>query len=511
MQQLIGAGSRRVALLVAVAALAGAARAEEQTAITIYSSARPGAIPPELYRPLPGGVVANARSVPGYAVVRQDRSLQLPQGRSTLRFTDVAALIDPTTVTFASLTEPRTLVLQQSFQFDLVSIDKLLLKYIDKPVVVERISGPQATSVSGTLLSASDGLVLRAQDGSIHALHDYSQVSFPALPGGLDTRPTLVWDVISPRAGEQRTRVTYQTGGITWWADYNALFRDGSDANSGLLDLSAWVSIVNLSGQSYADAVLKLIAGDVNRLPEPTVLFARRAFEAPAPAAEAGAAGFSEQPFFEYHLYTLGRRASLPNDSTQQLELFEPVHQIPVQKLLVYAGAPQATFGPRPLLERELGVSGNTKVAVYLQFRNDAKGGLGLPLPSGRIRVSKLDPADQSAELIGEDRLDHTPKGELVRVRMGDAFDVVGERHQLDFAADNRARWIEEEIEIRLHNHKDQAVNVQVREALNRWSNWRILSQSQAYEKLDAHTIAFAVTVPKQGEAAVRYRVRYTW
>jgi len=208
---------RRLGAVIAAGLLVGAAGAatHDETAITIYSSAEPGAISPELYRPIPGSGVPNAMSVPGYAMVRSDRDLTLDNGRSTVKFTDVAALIDPTTVTFASLSEPRTRVLEQNFQFDLVSTDKLLLKYIDRPITVERAVGNEARTVSGTLLSSVDGLVLKANDGSIQALQGYSAVRFSELPGGLNTKPTLVWDILSPRAGEQRTRVTYQTGGMT--------------------------------------------------------------------------------------------------------------------------------------------------------------------------------------------------------------------------------------------------------------------------------------------------------
>src|SRR5215468_2827858 len=260
-----------VAALGSLAALAvGTAHGgAEDTAITIYSSAEPGAISPDLYRPLPGSGVPNASSVPGYAMVRQERDVKLANGRSTLKFADVAALIDPTTVTFTSLTEPRTRVLEQSYQFDLVSTDKLLLKYIDRPIAVERRIGDHVETLNGTLLSSTDGLLLRTNDGTIQSLRDYSSVRFPEVPGGLDTRPTLVWDVNSPRAGEQRSRVTYQTGGVTWWSDYNLIFNEGKDANSGVLDLSAWVSIINQSGATYPNAHLKLIAGDVHRaMPE---------------------------------------------------------------------------------------------------------------------------------------------------------------------------------------------------------------------------------------------------
>ena len=248
----------------------GVNAASEDTAITIYSSEQAGAMSPDMYRPVPGGGVPNASNIPGYAMVRQERDVKLASGRSTLKFADVAALIDPTTVTFTSLSEPRTRVLEQNYQFDLVSADKLLLKYIDRPIAVERHVGDRMETINGTLLSSTDGLLLRTNDGSIQSVRDYSSVRFPEVPGGLDTRPTLVWDVASPTAGTQRSRVTYQTGGVTWWSDYNLIFNEGKDANSGVLDLSAWVSVINQSGTAYPNAHLKLIAGDVHRAPVPS-------------------------------------------------------------------------------------------------------------------------------------------------------------------------------------------------------------------------------------------------
>lgn len=496
-------------LLLVTSGIAAHAAAED-TAITIYSSAEPGAISPDLYRPVPGGGVPNAASVPGYAMIRQERDVKLASGRSTLKFADVAALIDPTTVTFTSLTEPRTRVLEQSYQFDLVSTDKLLLKYIDRQIAVERRVGDRVETVNGTLLSSSDGLLLRTSDGSIQSLRDYSSVRFPELPGGLDTRPTLVWDVSSPRAADQRSRVTYQTGGMTWWADYNLIFNEGKDANSGVLDLSAWVSIINQSGAGYPNARLKLIAGDVHRAtPEARPVMAKRAMELADAAAQAP--GFSEKAFFEFHLYTLERPTTLSNNSTKQIELFDQARQIPARKVLLYDGAASPYYYPSPMTDRNFGVQSNKKVDVYLEFRNDRQYGLGVPLPAGRIRVSKLDAADGSLEFIGEDRIDHTPKDESVRVKLGSAFDVVGERRQTDFSVDSKAQWMEEQIEIKLRNHKDQPVRVIVKESLYRWSNWKILTKTHEFVKEDARTISFPVDVPKDGETSVRYRVRYTW
>jgi hypothetical protein len=493
-----------------VQAAAPAASSKDDTAITIYSSASPGAVAPEYYRPLPGQGVPNAMGVPGYAMVRHERAVTLAAGRSQLRFTDVAALIDPTTVTFTSLTDPATRVLEQNFQFDLVSTDKLLLKYIDKPLTVERNTGNNAAAtVSGTLLSASDGLVLRGGDGTITALHDYAAVRFQELPGGLITRPTLMWDVASERSGEQRARVTYQTGGITWWADYNLIFNAGKDANTGFIDLSAWVSIINQSGASYPDAKLKLIAGDVHRAPaapSPRVMMTMA-----RGGAEDKVAGFEEKAFDEFHLYTLGRRTTLPNNSTKQIELFDQARKIPAQRLLVFGNGVGYYGGGGAYTDRNFPSDGNTKVDSYLVFRNDKGSGLGAPLPAGRIRVSRLDAADSSLEFIGEDIIDHTPRDERVRVKLGSAFDVVGERHQQDFASDSKAQWIEEEIVVELRNHKDEDVEVQVRENLFRWTNWKILSSTQPYEREDARTITFAVKVAKNGTSTVKYRVRYSW
>ena len=498
-------------LAIAVSSAVFAAAAHAETAITIYSSAQPGAISPEFYRPIPGQGVPNAMSVPGYALVRDDRDMKIKQGRSQLSFTDVAALIDPTTVTFSSLTDPSTRVLEQNFQFDLVSTQKLLLKFIDRQITVDKSSGNSVTPITGTLLSAIDGIVLRGTDGSIYSLPAYTSVRFPDLPGGLNTRPTLVWDIQSPAGGSHKTRVTYQTGGITWWADYNLIFNEGADANSGLLDLSAWVSIINQSGATYQDAKLKLIAGDVHRA-EPVLDRAMRTkVMEMAVAAPQGANGFEQKDFFEFHLYTLGRTTTLPNNSTKQIELFDQAKQIPARKVLLYYGAVQPYYYPSPYTDRNMGVEMNKKVDVYLEFKNDKQFGLGVPLPAGRLRVSQLDKADGSLEFIGEDTIDHTPKDEQVRVKLGSAFDVVGERRQISFSVDTTAKWMEEEIEVKLRNHKSQPVDVVVKENLYRWSNWKILTQTHKYDKEDARTISFPVKVAKDGEAVVRYRVRYTW
>jgi len=499
-------------LAIAVAATLssiGTAAAQESAgtnALTIYSTARPGAVSPELYRNSGSG-----QTVPGYAVVRQERSIALNRGRNTVRFTDVAALIDPTTVGFESLTDPaHTRVVEQNFQFDLVNNQKLLQKYIDRSITVDQVRGNGVESFTGTLLSTSGGLVLRAPDGSIQTLPNNAGVKLPELPGGLITRPTLVWDVSAQRAGAHKTRVSYQTTGITWWADYNVTYSDGANANACKLDVGAWVSILNQSGASYPDARLKLVAGDVQRVtPQGRVYPAPTA--ARAMALEDKAAGFAEKAFFEYHLYTLGRATTLPDNSTKQIELFAAARAVPCEKTLVYYGAAGYGYGGGPVTDRNYGTQSNKKVDVYLGFKNAKENNMGMPLPSGRIRVSKLDDADKMLEFIGEDTIDHTPKNEKVLIKLGSAFDVVGERRQVNFSVDTSRRTITEEIEIKLRNQKTEPVTVIVKENLYRWVNWQITHKTHDFEKTDSRTIHFPVKVAAGGEATVNYTVRYTW
>jgi hypothetical protein len=496
-----------MAVASALSASCWAAADSSGTAVTIYSTLRPGAVPPELYRN--GGPGQN---VPGYAMVRNERELTFKNGRNTVRFTDVAALIDPTTVLFESLTDAKgTTVVEQNFQFDLVNTQRLLHKYVDRAITVDQVRGDNVESFRGTLLSVSGGLTLRREDGSIQILPHNAGIRLPELPGGLITRPTLVWDVAAARSGTHRTRVSYQTGGITWWADYNVTYEDGAHANACKLDIGAWVSIVNQSGAGYPDARLKLVAGDVQRIAPPGQV--RRApMAARAMAQEDRAEGFQEKGFFEYHLYTLGRTTTIPDNSTKQIELFPAARGVPCEKTLVYYGlAPAYGFGPNPITDRNYGTQSNKKVDVYLGFENAKENNMGMPLPSGRVRVNKLDRADATLEFIGEDKIDHTPRNEKVLIKMGSAFDVVGERRQVNFSIDTSRRTMTEEIEVKLRNHKRESVTVIVKENLYRWVNWQITSKSHDFKKQDARTVHFPLKVAADGETILRYTVHYSW
>lgn len=491
-----------IALLAATGGLAPSAFAGG-TALTIYSTATPGAIPPEMYRPTPGqsGYRNPWNQVPGYAMIRQERTLDVERGVSTISFQDVAALLDPTTVRFQSITDPDgTRVLEQDYRFDLLSMDKMLERYIDKTII---FNGQEMTLLS----VAGGGMLLQGSDGRIQFQEGYNGVVFPSLADGLITRPTLIWTLAADRGGSQETRITYQTGGITWWADYNLLFTPGADENSGTVDVGAWVSILNQSGGSYEDATLKLVAGDVNRAQpaqQPPMSYARGQM-----AEMMMDKGFEEKAFFEYHLYTLGRPVTIPDRSTKQIELFEAARGVPARKILLYDGAAEfARYGGR-MEDQNFGISSNAKVEVYLEFENAKAHGLGIPLPSGRIRVNQTDDADGSQEFIGENVIDHTPQGEEVRIKLGNAFDVVGERRQVAF--ERGRNWITETIEVTLRNRKAERVDVIVQERLFRWTNAELQNISHKHEKLDARTIHIPVTLAPDGEEKVTYTVRYSW
>ncbi len=476
-----------------------------ETSVTIYSGVEPGDHPLE-------DIQRNGKpsDLPGFAVIRQEQDLKLAKGRSVIRINEVPALIDPTTVSFESLTDPLgTHVIEQSFEFDLTSTSALLQKYIDREVTIDVARAQGTESVTGQLIGIGDGLVLKMADGSIRTLSSYAGVRLAALPGGLISKPTLVWDLMAEKAGTQRARYGYRTDGMTWWANYNLTLDD--DGSKCRFDMSAWVTIVNRTGTAFTDAKLKLVAGDVHRA-QPLHRPGMQKVERIEVTGSNYVPGFVEKPFFEYHLYTLGRPATLTNNSTRQIELFPTTRNVACEKTFVYRGQARSYgYSSSPSTERYIGGQSNSKVDVYFQFRNGEDNHMGMPLPAGNVRVSKLDSADHTVEFVGEDMVGHTAKNETVLVKLGSAFDVVGERRQVDYRFDSAAKWIEEEIEVKVRNQKEEAVNVSVYENLNRWSNWSILRKSHDFESVDARTIRFPVKIAKGGEAVVRYTIRYSW
>jgi hypothetical protein len=421
-------------------------------------------------------------------LVKDVREARLPTGLHETEFTDVAAQIDPTTVHLKSLTDPAGLrILEQNYEYDLLSSQKLMEKYVGRMV---RLYNTDGTYLEAKLLSTA-GPVFEI-NGQIHLGHN-GRLVLPSLPENLVSKPTLVWLLRNALAGAQRIEASYLTGGITWKADY-VMVLDPTDTKA---DLTGWVTIDNRSGATYGNAALKLVAGDVNRAPEGRRN--QRALEMAAKAASMQDAtrDFTSEGFFEYHLYTLDGRTTLKDNQTKQLTLMS-ASDVPVLKQLIYYGAQdyyRTSYG-MPM--------SNQKVGVYLDIKNAKANRLGVPLPKGKVRVYKAD-ASGSQQFVGEDWIDHTPTDERVKIKMGDAFDVVGERTQKEFRKIASGVY-EVEWEIALRNHKKADQTVTVIEPVP--GDWQVLASTHAWEKPEAHTLKFQVPVAPEGASKLTYRVR---
>lgn len=494
--------------------------------LTIYSSADPAGFDPQRFiaQQRQGYNPQAAWQVPGFGVVRDVRMLKLNENFNTVSFTDVAEFIDPTTVSLVDLSVPAAAqasagikVIQQKFAFDLVSPEKLFDRYIDQTITVNQNLGDgKIEPITGTLLSSNQGRIVLQTDKGIRMLAWGNDVQLGEMPGGLITKPTLQWDVLAPRAGERKVRTAYQTAGLTWRADYNLILNEDDTT----ADLGAWVTVLNLSGASYPNAQLKLIAGDVQRITPQNGGGGRGGmYMAKQSLGAADASGFEEKSFFEYHMYTLPRRVDIDQNATQQLVLFPTVRDIKVEKVLVYYGLPSAQYWhfAEPRTDRNLGSQANKKLDIYVLFDNKENNNLGIPMPKGKVRAYKMDaPANPaqgtgSLEFIGEDLIDHTAKNQKILVKLGQSFDVTGDRVQTDFTIDTRGHVITETIKITLKNAKDAPQKVLIKENLYRWTNWEIVRKSDDFEKIDSRTIHMPVTVPAGGEKEVTYTVRYTW
>ncbi len=421
-------------------------------------------------------------------LVKDTREVRLDAGTLEVQFADVAALIDPTSVHLKSLTDPTALkILEQNYEYDLLTSAKLLEKYVGKKVRLYQSNGAYQEA---TLLS-TNGPIYEI-NGQIHMGHS-GQVVLPALPDNLVSRPTLVWLLRNAKAAAQRVEASYLTGGISWKADY-VMVINAADTRS---DLTGWVTIDNKSGSTYSNAALKLVAGDINRAPDRRREGRLMELAARAPSMDNAERDFKSEGFFEYHLYTLDGRTTVKDNQTKQLALMS-ASEVPVDKHFIYHGA--ADYH-----RTQYGVPmSNQKVGVYLELKNSKDNRLGLPIPKGRVRVYKADTSG-SQQLIGEDWVDHTPKDEKIKIKMGDAFDVVGQRTQKDWKR-IASNLYEVEWEISLRNHKKEAVTIDVVEPMP--GDWEVLRASHPHEKIQAFTAQWKIPVPKDGETKLTYRIR---
>ena len=406
------------------------------------------------------------------ALVKEKKEFDLKSGVNSVEYTGVTSQIDPTSVLVEDPTDKKTSVLEQQYEYDLVSNSNLLDKYMEKEITVTDREGKTHT---GKLLSHDEkGVVLERKDGSVVAL-DASKVEFSDA-SGLLTKPTLVWQISSPTSGKRDLLISYLTGGLSWSANYIVK----TSADSTKADIRSWVSIDNRAGTTFNDAKLKLVAGDVHRVSGSMPVYESAGAMAVPTAKDA----FSEAAIFEYHLYTLEKPVTLKNNQAKQISLLS-ADSVPVKKELIFDSWK------------------GDKVQVVLKMENSEAKGLGKPLPKGIVRVYQPDSEGQ-LQFIGEDQIDHTPKGEKITVTVGNAFDVVGKRTQTGFEqVNNNVQRTSSEIE--LNNSKPEAQDVTVVEHF--YGDWEIINSSDKYEKIDASTVEFRVSVPANGTKKISYTV----
>ncbi len=413
-------------------------------------------------------------------VVRDVRLFDIAKGNSEIKLLDVPSQIDATTVKITASKHPKDVgILEQNFEYDLVNQEKLLEKYVDKQI---SLTDDKGNKTDGMLLSSESGQITLSSPAGILMFPNTNQyrISVPNLPEGLITRPTLIWNVSSTTSlSQEPVEVLYQTSGISWHAEYIAALADDDKS----LDLTGWVSIDNKCGATFENAKLKLVAGQLNRATPPRQTYNRKGM-----ASFAGdvLAPMEERGLFEYHLYDLGRSTTIKNNEVKQLALLE-ADGVASEKHYTYRGARNAE--------------------VTIDFKNSKENNMGMPLPEGVIRVMKKD-KDGSFEFVGEDRIQHTPRDEKITLKVGDAFDLIGERVVTDSKSlgDHSSR---ETIQITLKNRKDEDVVIDADE--NVGYNWEITNKSMDYEKKNANEIVFHVPVKARSEQKVEYTVLRTW
>ena len=414
------------------------------------------------------------------ALVKEQRGVTLQSGETSFRFEKVPAQIDASSVHLSSITYPEKVnILEQNFQYDLVSENKIMTKYIGKELDVTLEDGK---TLSGKLLTASKNIVLMNATGEVNIINWESvrDITFPKLPEGLILKPSLFWLLDVQRGGKQNLEISYLTTGLSWEAKYVAV----SNKDDTKLSVDGWVILNNKCGMSFPDARLKLVAGKVHRVKKEI----RRKALMELTAAKAREPQFAEEAFFEYHLYTLNRTTTLKDNESKEITLF-PTADVSVNKIFTYEP------------------TRSNQVRVELEFKNSKASGLGMPLPGGIVRVYKED-REGMLKFVGEDKLEHTPRDEKVRIYLGDAFDVVGERIVKEHRKISQRSTVES-ISIKLRNHKGQDIEVVVVE--HPWGDWIITSSNYKYQKEGSRKLTFNIPVPKDKEVELLYTIRTSW
>ena len=462
-----------------------------------------------------------------FFVAREYLPMDLKVGVNRVQFAGIAAHLEPDSVILRDPNGRALQILEQNYRNDPISQELLLSFYEGKTIdfLVQR--GEKQEVIRGKVIRSgyvpSSGYANGYQQPAytqplieIDGILRFGlpgQPLFPALTGDSILKPTLSWLLETNDPGKFDAEISYVSGGMSWQADYNLVVSDKSNAKFDVLDMIGWVTMRNQSGKTFENARIKLLAGEVNKIQPGLVAGALYEAESKAMRADAMAPVVREKSFDEFHLYTLQRATTLHDQETKQVE-FVRATSIHGQRIYVYDGARVDQYGyynsEQIRNEPSYGTLSNPKVWVMEEFKNADTNHLGIPLPKGKLRFYRRD-TDGHLEFVGENTIDHTPKDETIRVYTGNAFDVVGERKRTNFRVDSNHNWMDETFEIKVRNHKKEAVNVRVVEHLYRWTNWKLIEQSQASRKTDAQTAEFPVTIAPDGEAVITYTVHYSW
>lgn len=430
----------------------------------------------------------------GQALIRDKRSLPLRAGQNRIAFRDVAATIRAETTSLRPISGSGFTLLEQNYEFDLLTPNSLLRKYVGKEITMIRTN--QATGVDSsekaTVLANNEGIVLRYPDRIEYAVP--GRIAFSSVPATLRDRPTLSLLLDSQLGGNQEVELMYLANQFSWKADYIANVNPAGDR----MQLNGWVTLNNQSGAAFENARLQLVAGTLNRVLERTQMYKSRGMVAEAPAAPAA---MQQEKLGDYHLYTLDRSTTILENQSKQVALLSAA-DIPVKREYVLQNENGYFWYQSLHAEIQKGL----KPSVYLRFEN--KGGdLGIPLPSGTIRVYMKD-SKGGAQLVGEDAIAHTAKGEKVGLRLGEAFDITADRVQTDYKslAPNRSQ---SSYRIEIRNADNKPVTVTVREPLQ--GDWSITRESQAHQKESAGSAVWQVQVPAEGKTVLEYTAVVKW
>jgi hypothetical protein len=480
-------------LITQISALSFAMVASAQPAITVYNE--------------------------NFGVVRDTVSLDLDAGLSDVSYSGVTAQLEPESVILRDPSGAVALsVVEQSYRGDPVDQQRLLQMFEGQSIRFLKVVDGKEVIESGKIIRAPSIITTKNQYGNPQQQHlePIIQVDgelqtrlpgvplFPSLGDDSVLQPTLSWKLHSDRKAAFDAQLSYLTNGISWKSDYNLVLPEKGD----VVTLTGWVSIENNTGKTFEDAKIKLIAGDVNKVEPPQQLRREKVYAMAMTDSAGSAPQVEEKKFDEFHMYSLPLTTTLRDRETKQVE-FVRGENVQTTKLYVYEGL-KASYRGGINLNQNYGQNEQPDVAIYRELENKKENGLGVPLPAGRMRFYRMDD-DGQLEFTGENTIDHTPKNETIRVYLGNAFDILGERKRTNFYKHPSRDMLRETFEVEIRNRSEETVTVKVVEPLFRGSNWEIQTPSQEFEKTDAQTIEFPVVVEADGTATVTYTVEYTW